>query len=72
MPKDNRTSWKYRLRKLVVRSCGLSQPLPREPPYAKSQNTNAARYLVLEDLKGTDLFKIVYEIGEIAKRMIDE
>jgi hypothetical protein len=66
------TSWKYRMRKFIARSFGLAQPSPKEPLYAKSQNTNAARYLALQDLKGTDLFNIVNDIGEIAKRIVEE
>jgi hypothetical protein len=66
------TSWKYRLRKFIARSFGLAQPSPKEPLYAKSQNTKAAEYLALQDLKGTDLFNIVNDIGEIAKRLAEE
>jgi len=50
----------------------LAQPSPKEPLYAKSQNTNAARYLALQDLQGTDLFNIVSDISEIAKRLVEE
>ncbi len=65
-------SWKHRLKKIVARIFGLPQPAPKEPLYSKSRNTDAARYLKLEDLEGTDLFNIIHDIGEIARRVADE
>ena len=65
-------SWKYKLRKFVALKLGFPQPSPKEPFYAKSRNAEAARYLALQDLQGTDLFNIVHDICETAKRMRDE
>jgi hypothetical protein len=66
------TNWKYRLRKFIARSFRLAQPSPKEPLYAKSRNKDAARYLALQDLNGTDLFNIVNDISEIARRLVEE
>jgi hypothetical protein len=68
----SRASWKHRLKKIVARIFGLPQPAPKEPLYSKSRNTEAARYLDLEDLKGTDLFNIIHDISKAAKLMADE
>jgi hypothetical protein len=68
----SRASWKHRLRKLASRVFGLPQPAPKEPLFAKSRNGEAARSLQLEDLTGTDLFTIIHDIAETAKRMADE
>jgi hypothetical protein len=68
----SRASGKYLLRKLAARLFGLAQPAPKEPLYAKSRNSEAARSLQLEDLNGTDLFTIIHDITETAKRLADE
>lgn len=65
-------SWKHRSKKIIARMFGLPQPAPKQSLYSKNRNTDAARYLDLEDLKGTDLFKIIRDISETAKRMADE
>jgi hypothetical protein len=69
---SGRASWKHRLKKFVARIFGLPQPVPKQPLYSKSRNTDAAGYLKLEDLKGTDLFDIVRDISETAKLVTDE
>jgi len=66
------TSWKHKLRTFVARIFGLPQPSPKQPLYSKSRNMDAARYLNLQDLRGTDLFTIVHDISETVKRMADE
>jgi hypothetical protein len=68
----SRTSWKHRLKKFVARMFGLPQPVPKQPLYSKSRNTDVARYLKLVDLEGTDLIDIVRDISETAKLMTDE
>lgn len=40
--------------------------------YLKNRNSEAAQYLQLEDLKGTDLFDIIHDISETAKRLAAE
>lgn len=66
------TSWKHRLKQIVARMFALPQPAPKQSLYSKSRNTDAARYLKLEHLKGTDLFNIIHHISETARRMADE
>ena len=68
----SRTSWKYKLRKFIAKQLGFPKPSPKEPLYSKKRNTDAAAHLNLQDLQGTDLYKIVYDISETAKRLMDE
>jgi len=68
----SRASWKYRLRKFVAKLLKFPQPSPKEPLYSKKRNTDAAAHLNLQDLKGTDLFIIVHDISETAKRLMEE
>ena len=68
----SRASWKYRLRKVVAKTFGFPQPSPIEPLYSKKQNANVAVHLKLQDLQATDLFTIVNDISETAKRLMDE
>jgi hypothetical protein len=68
----SRASWKHRLKKIVAKKLGFPQPSPKEPLYSKKRNTDAAVHLNLQDLQGTDLFNIVYDISETAKRLMDE
>jgi len=64
----SRTSWKYKLRKFVAKQLGFPKPSPKEPLYSKKRNADAAADLNLQDLQGTDLFNIVHDISETAKR----
>jgi len=68
----SRASWKYRLRKFFAKTLGFPQPSPKEPLYSKKRNTDAAVHLRLQELQGTDLSKVVYDISETAKRLMDE
>jgi hypothetical protein len=68
----SRRSWKFRLKKFIAKKLGLQQPSPKEPLYAKRQNEDVALHLKLQDLKGTDLLKIVDDISQKARQMMDE
>jgi hypothetical protein len=68
----SRASWKYKFRKFVAKQLGFPKPSPKEPLYSKKRNTDAAAHLNLQDLQGIDLFNIIHDIGETAKRLAEE
>jgi hypothetical protein len=68
----SRNSLKYKLRRLIAKTFGFSQPSPTEPLYTKGRNSEVAAELELQDLRGSDLFKIVEEISHTAQRLNDE
>jgi hypothetical protein len=68
----SRASWRYRLKRLVAKRLRLAPPSPKEPLYSKHRNADSVRYMNLQDLQRTDLFNIVHDISQTAKRMVDE
>ena len=68
----DRSNVKYRIRKFIAEKLGFRQPSPKESLYSKTRNGDSARYMRLEDLQGTDLFNIIQDISEAARRVVDE
>jgi hypothetical protein len=65
-------SWTFQLRKFVAKCFGLAQPSPIQALYAKKRNAETAQHLTLDDVRNTDLFKVVQDIHDTWTRMAAE
>lgn len=68
----SRNSLGYKIKKRVAKWFGFPQPSPKESLYSKSRNSQVAQILKLDDVRGTDLFKVIEEISQTAERLNGE
>ena len=68
---SRRDLW-FKFKKLIATSFGFQQPTPKRSLYSKKLNIEAARYLDLKDIEGTDLMHYVHEISNAAGRLLNE